>query len=52
MRATQLDQPHFADSGHVYQLGGYAPILDETEQRPVNKGFVYLIPQKDALVLT
>lgn len=35
---------------HVYQLAGYALILEETEQRPVTNGFIYLIPQKDAVV--
>lgn len=35
---------------HLYQLGGYALILEDQRQRPVNKGFVYLMPQQDAVV--
>ncbi|MBW2031451.1 MAG: CRISPR-associated protein Cas4 [Deltaproteobacteria bacterium] len=35
---------------HVYQLAGYALILEDTERRPVTKGFIYLIPEKDAFV--
>jgi CRISPR-associated exonuclease Cas4 len=37
---------------HLYQLGGYALILEEQFQRPVKKGFIYLIPQKDAVVFS
>jgi CRISPR-associated exonuclease Cas4 len=36
---------------HLYQLGGYALILEATGKKPVNRGFVYLIPQQDAVVL-
>jgi CRISPR-associated exonuclease Cas4 len=35
---------------HRYQLGGYALILDDTREKAVTKGFIYLIPQKDAVV--
>jgi len=35
---------------HMFQLAGYALILEESEGRPVEKGFIYLIPQKDAVV--
>lgn len=35
---------------HLYQLGGYALILEDTRGVNVEKGFVYLIPQKDAEV--
>jgi CRISPR-associated exonuclease Cas4 len=35
---------------HVYQLGGYALILEETREVHVDRGFVYLIPQNDAEV--
>lgn len=35
---------------HVYQLAGYALILEETVGRPITNGFIYLIPQKDAVV--
>jgi len=35
---------------HLYQLGGYALILEDYYKKPVKKGFVYLIPQKDAVV--
>ncbi|MBW1999809.1 MAG: CRISPR-associated protein Cas4 [Deltaproteobacteria bacterium] len=41
------EPPH---KNHVYQLAGYALILEDTESRPVRKGFIYLIPQKDAVV--
>jgi CRISPR-associated exonuclease Cas4 len=35
---------------HLFQLGGYALILEDFYKRPVEKGFVYLIPQKDAII--
>lgn len=35
---------------HVYQLGGYALVLESNHSKPVNKGFVYLIPPRDAVV--
>jgi len=35
---------------HLYQLGGYALIMEEKFQKPVKSGFIYLIPQKDAVV--
>ncbi len=35
---------------HLFQLGGYALILADQFARPVRKGFIYLIPQKDAVV--
>jgi CRISPR-associated exonuclease Cas4 len=35
---------------HLYQLAGYALILESDRQKPVNKGFVYLIPLRDAVV--
>ncbi|MEW6664418.1 MAG: CRISPR-associated protein Cas4 [Thermodesulfobacteriota bacterium] len=35
---------------HVYQLGGYALLLEERLGMPVSRGFVYLIPQKDVVV--
>lgn len=35
---------------HVYQLAGYALLLEEKRGRPVSKAFVYLIPQKDVVV--
>jgi CRISPR-associated exonuclease Cas4 len=35
---------------HVYQLGGYGLLLEEYSAKPARKGFVYLIPQKDAVV--
>ena len=40
-------RPH---KNHLYQLGGYALILEDQLGRPVEKGFIYLIPQKDAVV--
>lgn len=39
--------PH---KNHVFQLCGYALLLEERYKRPVNKGFVYLIPKNDAVV--
>jgi len=41
------EHPH---RNHVYQLAGYALIIEDTQQRPVRKGFIYLIPEKDAVV--
>lgn len=35
---------------HLYQLAGYAVILEDEWRKPVRKGFVYLIPAKDAVV--
>ncbi len=35
---------------HLYQLGGYTLLLGAEWNKPVRKGFVYLIPQKDAVV--
>lgn len=35
---------------HLYQLAGYALILEDKGDKPVRNGFVYLIPQKDAVV--
>ena len=35
---------------HLFQLGGYALILEDRGDKPVERGFVYLITQKDAAV--
>ena len=35
---------------HLYQLGGYALIIEDNWEKSVKKGFVYLIPQKDAVI--
>jgi CRISPR-associated exonuclease Cas4 len=35
---------------HVYQLGGYALLVEERWGKPAINGFVYLIPQKDVVV--
>jgi CRISPR-associated exonuclease Cas4 len=35
---------------HLMQLCGYALLLEDCYQREVTKGFVYLIPQNDAVV--
>lgn len=35
---------------HLFQLCGYALLVEDCYQRPVNKGFVYLIPKNDAVV--
>ncbi|OGP48940.1 MAG: CRISPR-associated protein Cas4 [Deltaproteobacteria bacterium GWF2_42_12] len=40
-------QPH---KNHLYQLLGYAIILEDVYNRNVDKGFVYLIPKEDAVV--
>lgn len=40
-------QPH---RNHIFQLCGYALLLEDCYGRPVEKGFVYLIPQNDAVV--
>jgi CRISPR-associated exonuclease Cas4 len=35
---------------HLYQLTGYALLLEETYGCTVDRGFIYLIPAKDAVV--
>jgi CRISPR-associated exonuclease Cas4 len=35
---------------HIFQLCGYALLVEDCYQREVNKGFVYLIPNDDAVV--
>lgn len=40
-------KPH---RNHIMQLCGYARLLEDYYQREVTKGFVYLIPQNDAVV--
>jgi CRISPR-associated exonuclease Cas4 len=40
-------RPH---KNHIYQLCGYALILEDIEKQKVEKGFIYLIPQEDAIV--
>jgi len=35
---------------HIYQLGGYALILEDKYKKPAQNGFIYLIPQKDAVI--
>ena len=35
---------------HVFQLCGYALLLEDQYGREVNKGFVYLIPKNDAVI--
>jgi CRISPR-associated exonuclease Cas4 len=35
---------------HLYQLGGYGLILENNRGKDVHRGFVYLIPQNDAVV--
>ena len=34
---------------HIYQLGGYAILLEDQYCKEVKKGFVYLIPEEDAV---
>ena len=40
-------QPH---KNHLYQLSGYSIILEDIYNCNVDKGFVYLIPEEDAVV--
>ena len=40
-------QPH---KNHIYQLLGYALILEDVYKCRVTKGFVYLIPKEDAII--
>ncbi|MCL4476845.1 MAG: CRISPR-associated protein Cas4 [Nitrospirae bacterium] len=40
-------KPH---KNHLYQLLGYAIILEDIFNFPVDRGFIYLIPQEDAVV--
>ncbi len=35
---------------HLYQLVGYALLIEDSQQKTVQKGFVYLIPQQDAVI--
>jgi CRISPR-associated exonuclease Cas4 len=37
-----------AGLNHKYQLTGYALLLEDKWQKPVRRGFVYLVPQKKA----
>ncbi len=37
-----------AGLNHKYQLTGYALLLEDLGQKPVRRGFIYLIPQKKA----
>ncbi|HXG53735.1 MAG TPA: CRISPR-associated protein Cas4 [candidate division Zixibacteria bacterium] len=41
-------KPH---RNHVFQLCAYALLLEDRFRRPVTKGFVYLIPADDAVVM-
>jgi len=41
-------RPH---RNHLYQLGGYALLVEEEYGCVVEQGFVYLIPTKDAVVM-
>lgn len=36
---------------HVYQLCGYALLLEEAYQQPVSRGFIYLIPRNEAVAV-
>jgi CRISPR-associated exonuclease Cas4 len=40
-------KPH---KNHIYQLCGYALILEDIYHKKVNHGFVYLIPLEDAVI--
>jgi CRISPR-associated exonuclease Cas4 len=40
-------RPH---RNHIFQLCAYALLLEDYFRRPVARGFVYLIPQSDAVV--
>ncbi|MFQ5904232.1 MAG: CRISPR-associated protein Cas4, partial [Candidatus Binatia bacterium] len=42
-------RPH---KNHIFQLCGYALLLEDRYRRQVNRGFVYLIPKNDAVVFT
>lgn len=35
---------------HIYQLGGYALLVEEKYQNKVSHGFIYLIPQEDVRI--
>lgn len=37
-----------AGLNHKYQLTGYALLLEDLWQKPVRRGFIYLVPQKKA----
>lgn len=36
---------------HIFQLCGYALLVEEAHQQPVSQGFVYLIPQNEAVAV-
>lgn len=36
---------------HLYQLCGYALLVEEAYQQPVTRGFIYLIPQGEVAVM-
>lgn len=40
-------RPH---RNHLYQLGGYALMVEDVYGKPVSHGFVYLIPSDDAVI--
>ncbi len=35
---------------HLYQLGGYALLVEDKFKEKVSKGFVYLIPKNDVII--
>lgn len=42
-------RPH---KNHIYQLGGYALLVEEKFGVEVNKGFIYLIPKNDVFTIS
>ena len=42
-------KPH---KNHIYQLGGYALLVEEKFAVKVNKGFIYLIPKNDVCAIS
>lgn len=36
---------------HLYQLGGYALLIEDEFREKVSEGFIYLIPKNDVLIL-
>ncbi|MCX7973811.1 MAG: CRISPR-associated protein Cas4 [Candidatus Aminicenantes bacterium] len=36
---------------HIYQLGGYALLVEDKFEKKVNEGFIYLVPKNDVIIL-
>lgn len=41
----------YPGKNHVYQLGGYALLVEDKFKNKVDKGFIYLIPKNDVIIV-